>query len=170
MLLKATELLAAAGELPVDVRFAIDAEEEVGGHSIVDWVSEDTGRADVALVLDGGYDTETQPSFCTALRGICYFHVTVRTGERDLHSGMYGGAALPATHALMQTLQRRAARPRRLLAEPLRAGIVPPTEEEARRVERAAQRTRGARARGRPPQRCTCRRRVPPCATRPSRR
>ena len=54
MLLKATELLAAAGELPVNVRFAIDAEEEVGGHSVVDWVGEDTGPADVGLVLDGG--------------------------------------------------------------------------------------------------------------------
>ena len=93
MLLEATRLLAAAGELPVNVRFAIDAEEEVGGHSVIDWVEEDEGPADVALVLDGGYATETLPSFCTALRGMCYFHVTVTTGERDLHSGMYGGAA-----------------------------------------------------------------------------
>ena len=105
MLLKATALLAAANELPVAVRFAIDAEEEVGGHSVVDWVGEDTGPADVGLVLDGGYATETLPSFCTALRGICYFHLTVRTGERDLHSGMVGGAALAATHVLLQVLQ-----------------------------------------------------------------
>ena len=42
MLLEATSLLAAAGELPVNVRFAIDAEEEVGGRSVVDWVEEDT--------------------------------------------------------------------------------------------------------------------------------
>jgi acetylornithine deacetylase/succinyl-diaminopimelate desuccinylase-like protein len=68
MLLEATTLLAAAGELPVDVRFAIDAEEEIGGHSVVDWVEEDSGPVDVALVLDGGYATETLPSICTALR------------------------------------------------------------------------------------------------------
>jgi acetylornithine deacetylase/succinyl-diaminopimelate desuccinylase-like protein len=131
MLLKATELLATAGELPVNVRFAIDAEEEIGGHSIVDWVEGDTGRADVALVLDGAYETKTQPGFCTALRGLCYFHVTVRTGERDLHSGMYGGAALPATHALLETLSAVLPGPDGLLAEPLRQGIVPPTDEEA---------------------------------------
>ena len=130
MLLEATRLLADAGELPVNVRFTIDAEEEVGGHSVVDWVEEDDGAADVALVLDGGYATETLPGFCTALRGLCYFHVTVRTGERDLHSGLYGGAALTATHALMRILS--AVLPGRdgRLPEPLRAGIVPPTEEE----------------------------------------
>jgi acetylornithine deacetylase/succinyl-diaminopimelate desuccinylase-like protein len=130
MLLRATELLAEAGELPVNVRFAIDAEEEIGGHSVVDWVAEDTGPADVAVVLDGGYATETLPSICTALRGICYLHLTVRTGERDLHSGMFGGAALVATHALMQILQAVLPGPDGLLPEPLRAGIVPATAEE----------------------------------------
>jgi len=130
MLLKATELLAAANELPVAVRFAIDAEEEVGGHSVVDWVGEDTGPADVGLVLDGGYATETLPSFCTALRGICYFHLTVRTGERDLHSGMVGGAALTATHVLLEVLHAVLPGSDGRLPEPLRAGIVPPTDEE----------------------------------------
>ena len=130
MILEATRLLAAAGELPVNVRFAIDAEEEVGGRSVIDWVDEDAQPGDVALVLDGGYATESLPSFCTALRGMCYFHVTVRTGERDLHSGVYGGAALAATHALMQMLS--AVLPGRdgRLPEPLRAGIVAPTAEE----------------------------------------
>ncbi|MCZ7588416.1 MAG: M20/M25/M40 family metallo-hydrolase [Gaiella sp.] len=130
MLLEATRLLAAAGELPVNVRFAIDAEEEVGGHAVVDWVEEDDGAADVALVLDGSYATEQLPSFCTALRGLCYFHVTVRTGERDLHSGIYGGAALTAAHALMQILSAVLPGPDGRLPEPLRAGIAPPTEEE----------------------------------------
>ena len=130
MLLQATSLLAQAGELPVNVRFVIDAEEEVGGHSAVDWVGEDTGAAHVGLVLDGGYATETLPSFCTALRGICYFHVTVRTGERDLHSGMVGGAALAATHALMQVLSAVLPGVDGRLPEPLRVGIVEPTAEE----------------------------------------
>jgi len=130
MLLEGTRLLAAAGELPVTVRFAIDAEEEVGGHSVVDWVEEGDRPADVALVLDGGYATETLPSFCTALRGMCYFHVTVRTGERDLHSGLYGGAALSATEALLQMLAAVLPGPDGLLPEPLRLGIVPPTAQE----------------------------------------
>ena len=130
MALEATRLLAAAGELPVTVRFAIDAEEEVGGHSVIEWVDEDAHPGDAALILDGGYATETLPSFCTALRGMCYFHVTVRTGERDLHSGVYGGAALTATHVLMQMLSAVVPGPDGRLPEPLRAGMVPPTEEE----------------------------------------
>jgi acetylornithine deacetylase/succinyl-diaminopimelate desuccinylase-like protein len=130
MLLRATELLASADELPVNVRFLLDAEEEIGGHSALDWLAEDGDAVDVALVLDSGYATETLPSICTALRGLCYFHVTVRTGERDLHSGMFGGAALPATHALMQVLAAVLPGPDGRLPEELRAGIVPPTAEE----------------------------------------
>jgi len=130
MLLKATELLAAAGELPVTVRFMIDAEEEVGGHAVCDWAEADAGPADAAVILDGGYATQTLPSFCTALRGICYFHVTARTGERDLHSGMVGGAALNAVEALTRSLAAVLPGPDGLLPEPLRAGIIRPTEAE----------------------------------------
>jgi len=130
MLLKATELLAAEGRLPVDVRFVIDAEEEVGGSSVEEWVAEDERGANVALVLDGGYATEELPSFCTALRGIAYFHLTVRTGERDLHSGMFGGAALNALHALVHIASAVLAGPDGRVPEPLRAGIIAPTAAE----------------------------------------
>ena len=130
MLVKATELLAASGQLPVTVRFMIDAEEEIGGHSVSDWVAEDDGPAEAAIVLDGGYATPTLPGFCTALRGICYFHVTVTTGERDLHSGMYGGAALNALEALLRCLPAVLPGADGRLPEPLRAGVIPPTEDE----------------------------------------
>lgn len=129
MLLKATELLAAAGELPVNVRFACDGEEEVGGHSIVDWLAADERGADAALVFDSGMQRPGHPELNVAMRGLCYVHVEVRTGARDLHSGMYGGAALNATHALLQTLAAVLPRDGRL-PEPLRAGVVPPGEAE----------------------------------------
>ena len=126
--------------------------------------AQDTGAADVALVLDGGYATETLPSFCTALRGICYFHVTVRTGERDLHSGMFGGAALTATHALMQVLSAVLPGADGRLPEPLRAGIVRADRGGDRRLERAAARARGARGAGRAPDGRARRGRVLRCA------
>src|SRR5262249_27705179 len=69
------------------------------------------------------------PAFNVATRGVLYFHVRVRTGARDLHSGIYGGAALNALHALMQTLGGVLPRDGRL-PEPLRAGIAEPTGEE----------------------------------------
>jgi acetylornithine deacetylase/succinyl-diaminopimelate desuccinylase-like protein len=129
MLVEAARQLAAAGELPVNLRFAFDSEEEVGGQSVVEWVRGDERGADAAIVLDGDMAEQGVPTFYTALRGLCYFHVTVRTGERDLHSGLFGGAALNATHALVQMLSAVLPRGGRL-PEPLRAGIVPPSAEE----------------------------------------
>jgi acetylornithine deacetylase/succinyl-diaminopimelate desuccinylase-like protein len=129
MLVEAARQLAADGRLPVNVRFALDSEEEVGGQSVGEWVTADERGADAAIVLDGDTIERGVPTFYTALRGLCYFHVRVRTGERDLHSGLFGGAALNATHALMQTLAAVLPRDGRL-PEPLRAGVEPPTAEE----------------------------------------
>jgi acetylornithine deacetylase/succinyl-diaminopimelate desuccinylase-like protein len=127
--LKAAQLLAQAGELPVNIRVASDGEEEIGGHSIVDFLAEDERGADACLIFDGGMTRRGVPEFNVATRGLAYFHVRVRTGKRDLHSGLYGGAALNATHALMETLSGVQARAGRL-PQPLRAGVVPPTEQE----------------------------------------
>jgi acetylornithine deacetylase/succinyl-diaminopimelate desuccinylase-like protein len=129
MLLAAARELARAGELPVNVRFTCDGEEETGGHSIVDYLAADDRGADAAVIFDGGMIRRDVPAFNVATRGLVYFHVTLRSGGRDLHSGLYGGAALNAAHALVQTLGPLLARDGRL-AEPLRAGLVPPTEEE----------------------------------------
>jgi acetylornithine deacetylase/succinyl-diaminopimelate desuccinylase-like protein len=129
MLVEAARQLASDGRLPVNVRFALDSEEEVGGQSVVEWVAKDDRGADAALVLDGDMIERGVPTFYTALRGLCYFHVRVRTGARDLHSGLYGGAALNAMHALMQTLSAVLPKDGRL-PEPLRAGVAAPTAEE----------------------------------------
>jgi acetylornithine deacetylase/succinyl-diaminopimelate desuccinylase-like protein len=129
MLLAAARELAQAGELPVNVRFCCDGEEETGGHSIVEFLEADERGADAAIIFDSGMIRRDVPAFNLATRGMAYFHVTLRTGERDLHSGIYGGAALNAAHALMQTLSA-AVSANGTLAEPLRRGIAQPTDEE----------------------------------------
>jgi acetylornithine deacetylase/succinyl-diaminopimelate desuccinylase-like protein len=129
LMLKAAELLAAEGALPVNVRIACDGEEEVGGHSIVEFLEDDERGADACIIFDGGMIARDVPAFEVATRGLAYFHLRIRTGERDLHSGVFGGAALNATHALMQTLAAVMPQNGRL-PEPLRAGITPPTEQE----------------------------------------
>jgi acetylornithine deacetylase/succinyl-diaminopimelate desuccinylase-like protein len=129
MLLEAARRLADAGELPVNVRFTCDGEEESGGTSIVEFLGEDDRGADAAVIFDSGMLAPGRPAFNVAVRGICYFHVSVRTGGQDLHSGVYGGAALNAMHALMQGLTGVVPRNGRA-PEPLRAGIAAPTEEE----------------------------------------
>ena len=129
MLLAAARSLAQAGELPVNVRFCCDGEEETGGHSIVDFLEADARGADAAVIFDSGMIRRDLPAFDVATRGLCYFHVTLRTGARDLHSGMYGGAALNAAHALIRTLDALIARDGTLV-ESLRQGIAAPTDDE----------------------------------------
>jgi acetylornithine deacetylase/succinyl-diaminopimelate desuccinylase-like protein len=129
MLAKAAADLAAAGELPVNVRFACDSEEETGGHQIVDFLADDDRGADAAIIFDSGMTRRGVPEFAVATRGLVYLHLSVRTGERDLHSGLFGGAALNALHALAHALGAVVAKDGRV-PEPLRAGIAPPTEEE----------------------------------------
>jgi acetylornithine deacetylase/succinyl-diaminopimelate desuccinylase-like protein len=129
LLLKAAELLVRDGGLPVNLRFACDGEEESGGHSIVEFLEADERGADACVIFDSDMIGRGRPSFNVATRGLCYFHVRVRTGRRDLHSGLYGGAALNAIQAMGRALAAVQAVDGRL-PEPLREGIAPPTEEE----------------------------------------
>ncbi len=130
ILLKAAQKLAEANALPVNLRFACDGEEEIGGHTIVDYLAVDDRGADAAIIFDGGMLRMDVPVFDLATRGLIAFDVKVTTGERDLHSGMYGGAALNAIHVLMRCFEAVLAGPDGRLPEPLRVGIVAPTAEE----------------------------------------
>jgi len=129
MLLAAARELARAGKLPVNVRFCCDGEEETGGHSIVEFLEADERGAEAAVIFDSGMIRRDVPAFNLATRGVVYFHVTLRTGERDLHSGVFGGAALNAAHALIRTLDALIAHDG-TLAESLRKGLAPPTDGE----------------------------------------
>lgn len=129
MLLAAARELAAAGQLPVNVRFCCDGEEETGGHSIVEFLEADERGADAAIIFDSGMIRRDVPAFNIATRGLVYFHITVRTGEADLHSGVYGGAALNAAHALIKALGGLVAHDG-TLADELRVGRTEPTAEE----------------------------------------
>ena len=125
LLLKAAQTLAREGALPVNVRIAFDGEEEIGGRSVVDFLAADEQGADACVIFDAAMPREDIPAFELATRGLVYVHVRLRTGERDLHSGLFGGAALNAIHALMGALEAVVSVP-----EELRAGAVPPTAEE----------------------------------------
>src|SRR5947199_329308 len=92
-----------------------DFVRDSGGEAeIVDWLAEDARGADAGIIFDSGMIRRDVPAFNVAVRGLAYFHLRVRTGERDLHSGVYGGAALNALHVLVQTLSGALARDGRL--------------------------------------------------------
>ena len=129
LMLAAARELATDGTLPVNVRFVCDGEEETGGQSVLGYLAQDDRGGDVAVIFDSGMIARDVPAFNIATRGLVYFHVTLRSGERDLHSGHYGGAALNAVTALCELLASVSARDGRL-ADPLRAGIKAPTAEE----------------------------------------
>jgi acetylornithine deacetylase/succinyl-diaminopimelate desuccinylase-like protein len=130
IMLRAAQRLVEAGALPVNLRFACDGEEEIGGTTIADFVAQDERGADACVIFDGGMLRRDVPTIELATRGLVGFEVRVQTGARDLHSGMYGGVALNAIHALMRCLDAVLAGPDGRLPEPLREGIAPPTPEE----------------------------------------
>ena len=129
MLLKAAELLAASGDLPVNVRFACDGEEETGGHSIVDFLAADDRGADACVIFDAGMLARGVPAFYIATRGSATSTCASGTGAQDLHSGLMGGAAMNALHALMQALSGVLPRAGRV-PEPLRAHVAEIADEE----------------------------------------
>ncbi len=92
--------LAREGALPVNVRILVEGEEEVGGASVSRWLHEDQRGADAAIVFDSGMEDPETPAITVGLRGIVHTHLVVRTGARDVHQGIYGGAALNALNAL----------------------------------------------------------------------
>jgi acetylornithine deacetylase/succinyl-diaminopimelate desuccinylase-like protein len=127
--------LSAAGELPVDVRFLLDCEEEVGGTSILDYLEEIRTPAAVCVIFDTPMLDDETPALGIATRGTLYLHVEVRTGERDLHSGAYGGAALNALHVLVDVLARVLPEGGRL-PDVLQVGVIPPDASELAAWER----------------------------------
>lgn len=129
MQLKAAELLAAEGALPVNLRVVCDGEEETGGETIARFLETDERGADAAVVFDGWMKQRGLPELVVATRGVIAFDVEVQTGIRDLHSGHYGGTALNAIHALVEALSALFPSDGRL-PEPLRQGLLRPTDEE----------------------------------------
>ncbi|MCK5814879.1 MAG: dipeptidase [Flavobacteriaceae bacterium] len=94
MHVKALELMTKTDQLPCNVKFMIEGEEEVGSNSLVWFVKRNQKKLsnDVILISDTGMISNTQPSITTGLRGLSYVEVVVTGPNRDLHSGLYGGA------------------------------------------------------------------------------
>ena len=93
MHVKAVESMLAANELPCNVKFMIEGEEEVGSENLAIFVKNEKERlkADIILVSDTGMLANDVPSITTGLRGLSYVEVEVIGPNRDLHSGLYGG-------------------------------------------------------------------------------
>jgi acetylornithine deacetylase/succinyl-diaminopimelate desuccinylase-like protein len=129
-LLHAACALASEGELPVNVRVVVEGEEEAGSESITEWIRADERGADAAIVFDSGMVDERTPAITVGLRGMLMAQIQVRTGTRDLHSGIYGGSVLNALHVLHGMLAEVVPGPDGRVREELRAGIAAPAQAE----------------------------------------
>jgi acetylornithine deacetylase/succinyl-diaminopimelate desuccinylase-like protein len=134
MHVKAAETLRAVGngQLPVNLRFLLEGEEEIGGESVAKYVAEESARlkSDVALVSDTELFADGVPTLCIGLRGLIYMEIEATGPARDLHSGMYGGAAPNAVYGLAQLLAKAKDADGRILIPGIYDGVKPPEPAE----------------------------------------
>jgi acetylornithine deacetylase/succinyl-diaminopimelate desuccinylase-like protein len=134
MHIKAVEALRArnGGQLPVNVKFLLEGEEEVGGESIATYLPahKEKLNADVALVSDTELFADGIPTLCIGLRGLVYTEIEARGPARDLHSGMFGGAAPNAVFGLIELLARAKDADGRIQIPGIYDGVVAPEPAE----------------------------------------
>lgn len=106
MHVKAFEYMVNSGNLPCNVKFMIEGEEEIGSVSLEEFcvANRDLLAADVILISDTTMISPDQPSITTGLRGLSYMEVELTGPDRDLHSGIYGGAVLNPCNILCEMI------------------------------------------------------------------
>jgi acetylornithine deacetylase/succinyl-diaminopimelate desuccinylase-like protein len=135
ILIKAVErLMKRDGRLPVNVRFLIEGEEEVGGEHLAAYVGQhaDELKSDAAIICDTEMFAPDLPTLCVGLRGIVYGEIQVQGADHDLHSGVYGGAAPNPMQAVAEILCALKDRQGHILIPGFYERVRPPSPEERR--------------------------------------
>jgi len=107
ILIKAVEaLMKQNGRLPINVKFLIEGEEEMGGEHIESYVKSKPPllKSDAAVICDTEMFAPELPTLCVGLRGMVYGEIHVQAARQDLHSGIYGGAAPNPLQALAEII------------------------------------------------------------------
>lgn len=108
MHIKAVEaLLEMDGELPVNMKFILEGEEEIGSPSLPKYVEDNKDKlsADIIVISDTGMQGPGRPAVCYGLRGLAGIQIDVNGPKGDLHSGLYGGAVQNPLHAIVEILE-----------------------------------------------------------------
>ena len=94
MHIKALESMTHKKSLKCNIKFMIEGEEEIGSENLEKFVKENKTKlkSDIILISDTGIISNKQPSITTGLRGLSYMEVSIKGPDKDLHSGLYGGA------------------------------------------------------------------------------
>jgi acetylornithine deacetylase/succinyl-diaminopimelate desuccinylase-like protein len=120
------------GRLPVNIKFILEGEEEVGSVNLDDFIRAHKGElgADVVVISDSPMFARGVPSICYGLRGLVYFQLDLRGSSTDLHSGSFGGAVANPAMVLAQVLAQMKDRGGRIKIPGFYNDVVPLQEEE----------------------------------------
>ncbi|HWQ13446.1 MAG TPA: dipeptidase [Roseiflexaceae bacterium] len=129
-------LLRTEGALPINVKFFFEGQEEIGSPTIPPFLAQhrELFACDLVVSADGGQYSETEPETLISLRGGTAVQIDVRGPNRDLHSGMYGGAVQNPIHALAAILASLRGADGKILVEGFYDGIPPLTDEERQQI------------------------------------
>ncbi|HSO57775.1 MAG TPA: dipeptidase [Paenisporosarcina sp.] len=133
MHVKAIEaLFKTEGSLPVNVKFCIEGEEEIGSPNLPEYVLANTEKlaADIIVISDTGMQGPGKPAVCYGLRGLAGVQIEVKGAKSDLHSGLYGGGVQNSIHALVEVLDSFRDAEGTIQVEGFYDNVVPVTEEE----------------------------------------
>jgi acetylornithine deacetylase/succinyl-diaminopimelate desuccinylase-like protein len=139
MHVKALESMKASGDVPCNIKFIIEGEEEVGSSHLDTFLEthKDKLSADVVLVSDTGIISNDIPSITVGLRGLSYVEVEVTGPNRDLHSGLYGGAAPNPINILCEMIASLKDEDQRIAVEGFYDDVLELTKEEREDMARA---------------------------------
>ena len=128
-------VLKANGELPMNVKFLFEGQEEIGSRDLGPFVAANRERlaCDLVLSADGLQWGENQPATFLGVKGMCALQLDIETAQMDLHSGLYGGAVPNAAHAMIELLSNLRDKEGNILVEGFYDQVVPLsfTEKEA---------------------------------------
>lgn len=136
---KAFEYLVSTGQLPCNVKFMIEGEEEIGSPSLEKFCQENKNKlkADVILVSDTSMLAPDIPSITTGLRGLAYMEVSVTGPSHDLHSGLYGGAVANPLNILCEMIAKLQDENKRITIPGFYDDVEELSEEERAEMARA---------------------------------
>ncbi|WP_279576971.1 dipeptidase [Planococcus ruber] len=133
MHVKAVEaLLQLNGELPVNIKFIVEGEEEVGSPNLPQYVEQNKEqlKADVIVISDTGMQGPGRPAVCYGLRGLAGIQIDVKGPKGDLHSGLYGGAVQNPLHAVVEILESFRDKEGVIQVEGFYEDVLPVSDEE----------------------------------------
>ncbi len=139
MHVKALEAMVSKGDVPCNIKFIIEGEEEVGSSHLDDFIESNKKKlsADVVLVSDTGIFANDTPSITVGLRGLSYVEVEVTGPNRDLHSGLYGGSAPNPINILAEMISSLKDEDQRITVDGFYDDVLELTSDERAAMARA---------------------------------